>query len=203
VSEALARQVEAHGIRDPAVLRALAEVPRERFVPERLRGAAGEDRPLPIGFGQTISQPYVVAYMTERLALTGAERVLEVGTGSGYQTAVLARLAREVFSIEVVAPLAERARALLLDELGLTNVRLRTGDGRPGWPEEGPFDRILVTAAAAEVPAPLLDQLGPGGRLLLPVGADPAAQVLRLLERRPDGSTLATDLLAVRFVPLL
>jgi len=203
VSTALARRVEAQGIRDPEVLRAMAEVPREKFLPERLQASADEDRPLPIGFGQTISQPFIVAYMTERLGLTGRERVLEVGTGSGYQTAVLARLAGRVYSIEMVAPLADRARALLLDELGLGNVELRVGDGSLGWPEAAPFDRILVAAATADVPDPLLDQLAPGGRLIVPVGDEPEVQVLRLLEKGPGGDVVATDLLPVRFVPLL
>ena len=203
MSTALARRVEAQGIRDPEVLRAMAEVPREKFLPERLQASADEDRPLPIGFGQTISQPFIVAYMTERLGLTGRERVLEVGTGSGYQTAVLARLAGRVYSIEMVAPLADRARALLLDELGLGNVELRVGDGSLGWPEAAPFDRILVAAATADVPDPLLDQLAPGGRLIVPVGDEPEVQVLRLLEKGPGGDVVATDLLPVRFVPLL
>jgi protein-L-isoaspartate(D-aspartate) O-methyltransferase len=203
VSQALARGVEGQGIRDPAVLRAIAEVPRELFVPERMRDAAGDDRPLPIGFGQTISQPYIVAYMTERLALSGRERVLEVGTGSGYQTAVLARLAARVYSIEIVEPLAERARELLLEKLALSNVELRTGDGQRGWPEAAPFDRVIVTAAAAEVPPALVEQLAPGGRMILPVGADPGFQVLRLVSKGPDGAVEEQELLPVRFVPLV
>jgi protein-L-isoaspartate(D-aspartate) O-methyltransferase len=203
VSWELARLVEGQGIRDPAVLQAIAETPRELFVPERLRAAAGDDRPLPIGFGQTISQPFVVAFMTERLELTGAERVLEVGTGSGYQTAVLARLAARVYSIEIVGPLSERASELLLGTCGLANVELRTGDGSLGWPEAAPFDRIIVTAAAAEVPGALLDQLAPGGRMILPVGAAPDFQMLRLLRKGKDGRVEATDLLPVRFVRLV
>ncbi|MFT3916123.1 MAG: protein-L-isoaspartate(D-aspartate) O-methyltransferase [Anaeromyxobacteraceae bacterium] len=203
MSEALARELGAKGIRDPAVLRAMAEVPRERFVPGRLRGEADLDRPLPIGLGQTISQPFVVAYMTEQLGLTGLERVLEVGTGSGYQTAVLARLAARVWSVERLGPLAERARALLLEELHLANVELAEGDGARGWPEAAPFDRILVTAAATAVPAALEAQLAPGGRMLLPVGPDEGSQVLRRVDRAADGTLTSTDLLAVRFVPLL
>ena len=203
MSVALARRVEAQGIRDPEVLRAMAEVPRERFLPEHLRPAADEDRPLPIGFGQTISQPFIVAYMTERLDLTGRERVLEVGTGSGYQTAVLARLADRVYSIERVEPLAERARALLVDEMGLRNVELRVGDGSLGWPEAAPFDGILVAAAAPDVPDALVDQLAPGGRLIAPVGDEPDVQVLRLLRKGPGGDVVTTDLLPVRFVPLM
>ncbi|MFO0581133.1 MAG: protein-L-isoaspartate(D-aspartate) O-methyltransferase [Anaeromyxobacter sp.] len=203
MSEALAREVEAKGIRDPAVLRAIAELARERFVPDRLRGDAELDRPLPIGLGQTISQPYVVAYMTEQLGLTGRERVLEVGTGSGYQTAVLARLAARVWSIERLGPLAARARALLLDALHLGNVELREGDGALGWPEAAPFDRILVTAAACAVPEALEAQLAPGGRMILPVGPEEGSQVLRRVDCAADGTLTSTDLLAVRFVPLL
>ena len=190
------------GIRDPAVLRAIAEVPRALFVPERMRGDANADRPLPIGFGQTISQPFVVAYMTEWLRLSGRERVLEVGTGSGYQTAVLARLAAEVFSIEIIAPLAERARDVLLGTLGLRNVHLRVGDGAAGWEEAAPFDRIVVTAAAPEVPPALVAQLAPGGRMVLPVGDAPDLQVLRVVEKGNDGANVSTDLMPVRFVPL-
>ena len=190
------------GIRDPRVLGAVAELPRALFVPAPLRDEADADRPLPIGCGQTISQPFVVAYMTERLALRGFERVLEVGTGSGYQTAVLARLAAEVYSIEIVPELAARARAILEDELGLTNVHLSTGDGAEGWPEAAPFDRIVVTAAAPEVPPALVAQLAPGGRMILPVGASLEDQMLRAVERGDDGVNVSADLIPVRFVPL-
>jgi len=190
------------GIRDPRVLGAVAELPRALFVPAPLRDEADADRPLPIGCGQTISQPFVVAYMTERLALRGFERVLEVGTGSGYQTAVLARLAAEVYSIEIVLELAARARAILEDEIGLTNVHLRTGDGAEGWPEAAPFDRIVVTAAAPEVPPALVAQLAPGGRMILPVGASLEDQMLRAVERGDDGVNVSADLIPVRFVPL-
>ncbi len=202
MSAALAAFLRENGIRDERVLAAFAEVPRERFVPEHLRGAAESDHPLPIGCGQTISQPFVVAYMTERLRLSGAERVLEVGTGSGYQTAILARLAEEVFSIEIVPELAARAREVLIDELRLANVRLRTGDGALGWPEEAPFDRVMVTAAATEVPPALVSQLAPGGRMILPVGETPEVQMLRVVDRGNDGVTAQADLLPVRFVPL-
>jgi protein-L-isoaspartate(D-aspartate) O-methyltransferase len=190
------------GIHDPAVLRAIGGLPRALFVPERLRDEADADHPLPIGFGQTISQPFVVAYMTERLGLTGRERVLEVGTGSGYQTALLARLAAEVYSVEILAPLAERAREVLLGTLGLANVHLRVGDGAAGWEEAAPFDRIVVTAAAPEVPPALVAQLAPGGRMVLPVGDAPDVQVLRVVEKGRDGETRSTDLMPVRFVPL-
>ena len=203
MSAELARLVEAQGIRDPAVLRAIAETPRELFVPAAQRRSAGDDRPLAIGFGQTISQPYVVAYMTEQLALTGKERVLEVGTGSGYQTAVLARLAARVYSVEIVEPLAERAFQLLLGVCGLENVELRTGDGALGWPEAAPFDRIIVTAAASEVPGPLVDQLAPLGRMIVPVGPARDFQVLRLLHKAVDGKVEEVDLLPVRFVRLV
>jgi protein-L-isoaspartate(D-aspartate) O-methyltransferase len=202
VSEALSAFLRRAGIRDERVLRAFAEVRRELFVPERWRADAEADHPLPIGCGQTISQPYVVAWMTERLRLAGAERVLEVGTGSGYQTAILAHLAAEVFSIEIVPELAERARALLVERLGLGNVRLRTGDGAEGWPEEAPYDRVLVTAAAPEVPPALVAQLAPGGRMILPVGEELDVQVLRVVDKGKDGASVETDLLPVRFVPL-
>jgi protein-L-isoaspartate(D-aspartate) O-methyltransferase len=202
VSEALSTFLRRAGIRDERVLGAFAQVRRELFVPERYREDADADHPLPIGWGQTISQPFVVAYMTERLRLSGPERVLEVGTGSGYQTAILALLAEQVFSIEIVAELAERARALLVGTLGLLNVRLRTGDGAQGWPEEAPFDRIIVTAAAPEVPPALVAQLAPGGRMILPIGEELDVQTLRVVDKGNDGASVETDLLPVRFVPL-
>lgn len=202
MSVELARRLEAEGIADPRVLEAVARLSRARFVPEELAECGDDDRPLPIGFGQTISQPYVVAYMTERLGLAGQERVLEVGTGSGYQTALLALLAGEVFSVEILPELAERARRLLRGELLLGNVRLRVGDGTLGWEEEAPFDRIVVTAAGPEVPPALLAQLAPGGRMILPVGPDASGQVLRLVDRRRGGEVSETDVLPVRFVPL-
>jgi protein-L-isoaspartate(D-aspartate) O-methyltransferase len=190
------------GIRSARVLDAVARVDRARFVSPEQRTEADGDWPIPIGYGQTISQPFVVAYMTERLGLAGDERVLEIGTGSGYQTALLAELVRRVYSIEIVPELAERSRALLLGELGLGNVELRHGDGALGWPEEAPFERILVAAAAPEVPAALLAQLAPGGRMILPVGPDERGQALRMIDRREDGRYAEVDLLGVRFVPL-
>jgi protein-L-isoaspartate(D-aspartate) O-methyltransferase len=202
VSVELAQFLRESGIRDERVLAAIAEVPRARFVPVTLRDDADADRPLPIGQGQTISQPFVVAYMTEQLRLAGPERALEVGTGSGYQTAILSRLVAEVYSIEVVPELAARAKELLIGELGLANVRLRTGDGALGWPDAAPFDRVIVTAAAPAVPPALVAQLAPGGRMILPVGEEGDAQVLRVVDRGNDGVTLETDLLPVRFVPL-
>ncbi len=203
MSDDLARHLAEQGITDRRVLDAFARVPRERFVPERLRREAERDRPLPIGWGQTISQPFVVAFMTERLELVGGERVLEIGTGSGYQTALLALLAREVFSIEIVDELAERARTVLIDELGMRNVWLRRGDGALGWPEAGPFDRILATAAAPDVPPAWVAQLAPGGRMILPLGEAEGEQVLRVIDKGNDGEIAGRDLLPVRFVPLV
>ncbi len=202
MSAALAAFLRESGIRDERVLAAFAQVVRSAFVPERYREDAESDRPLPIGCGQTISQPYVVAYMTEKLGLAGSERVLEVGTGSGYQAAILARLADEVFSIEIVPELALRAKDVLIGALGIRNVRLRTGDGADGWPEEAPFDRIIVTAAAPEVPPALVEQLAPGGRMILPVGRDLDVQMLRVFDKGNDGESVQTDVLPVRFVPL-
>jgi protein-L-isoaspartate(D-aspartate) O-methyltransferase len=192
-------QIRARGVRDPAVLAAMAKVPRHLFVPEGLRRRAYADEPLPIGEGQTISQPYIVAYMTEALALKGGEKVLEVGTGSGYQTAVLAEIAGTVFTVEIVEMLALRARAAL-DTLGYSNVRYRIGDGSAGWAEEAPFDAIMVTAAAARMPNKLEDQLAVGGRMIVPVGTD--SQELVLVRRGKTGIE-RDGLLAVRFVPLV
>jgi protein-L-isoaspartate(D-aspartate) O-methyltransferase len=178
--EMVDRQLVRRAIRDPRVLAAMRRIPRHAFVPESLRAEAHADYPLPIGEGQTISQPYIVARMTELLALAGRERVLEIGTGSGYQAAVLAELAGEVYSIEYLPAIAARAERIL-HALGL-RVHVRTGDGTLGWPEAAPFDRIVVTAAAPAVPPPLLEQLGEGGRLVIPVGG-PGAQVLQVVER--------------------
>ncbi len=202
MSVALARRLERQGIRDPRVLAAIARLDRARFVPALYRADADLDQPLPIGFGQTISQPFVVAFMTERLELSGGERVLELGTGSGYQTAVLAALARHVFSVEIVATLAERAREVLLGDLGLTNVSLRTGDGALGWPDAAPFDRVVVTAATARIPDALVAQLAPGGLLMVPVGDPHGDQALRVIHRARSGALAAEDVLPVRFVPL-
>lgn len=202
MGEALARALEREGIVDPRVLRAIAEVPRELFVPEELRPIADDDRPLPIGHGQTISQPYVVAFMTEQLRLRGDERVLEVGTGSGYQTALLAHLAAEVFSVEIIPELAARARVVLLAALGLGNVRLRVGDGSKGWPEAAPFQRVIVTAATPVLPPELVAQLAPGGRLIAPIGGEEDLQELRVLDQGDDGAAEVRDVLPVRFVPM-
>jgi len=192
-------QIRARGVRDPLVLAAMAKVPRHLFVPESLRAHAYADEPLPIGDGQTISQPYIVAYMTEVLGLRGGEKVLEIGTGSGYQTAILAEIAGEVWTVEIVETLALRARAIL-DDIGYTNIHYRLGDGSAGWPEAGPFDAIIVTAAAPRMPTALEDQLGPGGRMIVPVGTD--LQELYLVRRGPKGFE-KERLLAVRFVPLV
>jgi len=194
----VADQIEARGVRDPLVLAAMRRVPRHRLVPEDVRPLAYADHPLPIGSGQTISQPYVVALMTEALGLAGGERVLEVGTGSGYQAAVLAEIAGEVRTVEIVPELAQRA-ARDLAALGYRNVHVREGDGYRGWPERAPFDAIVVTAAPDHVPQPLVDQLAVGGRLVIPVGD--RDQELLVLERTPDGVERRT-LTPVRFVPM-
>jgi protein-L-isoaspartate(D-aspartate) O-methyltransferase len=202
VSAALARQLFEMGIRDERVLWAVGQVPRRLFVPPALRDQAEADRPLPIGHGQTISQPYIVAFMTELLALLGREKVLEIGTGSGYQTAVLALLAAKVDSVEIVPELSARAAELLLATLALPNVHLRVADGAGGWPEEAPFDRILVTAAPGTLPPALVDQLATGGRMVVPVGEEEGVQVLKTVEKGPDGRVTARDIIPVRFVPL-
>jgi len=175
-------QIAERGLRDARLLAAILAVDRAVFVPEHLRRAAYEDRPLPIGHGQTISQPYMVARMTAELELAGGERVLEIGAGSGYQTAILARLAGEVFAIEYVRELAEQARATL-DALGVTNVHLKAGDGTLGWPEAAPFDRILAAAAAPDVPPPLLEQLAEGGVLVMPLGATGGQRLVKIVRR--------------------
>jgi len=194
----VAEQLAARGIRDERVLAAMRRVPRHRFVdPDEARHAY-EDRPLPIGQGQTISQPFVVAFMSQALELSGDERVLDVGTGSGYQAAILGELAREVWSIEIVAPLAESARQRL-SALGYENVHVRCGDGYLGWPEHAPFDAILVAAAPDHVPQPLVDQLALGGRMILPVGK--SDQELVLL-RRTQAGVVQEEVLPVRFVPM-
>lgn len=187
---------------DPGVLRAMREVPRHLFVPEDVRSRAYEDRPLPIGHEQTISQPYIVALMTDQLRVRPQHKVLEVGTGSGYQAAVLSRLARTVHTIEIVEPLATRAAKQLAD-LGYSNITVRGGDGYAGWPEQAPFDRIMVTAGANEIPQPLLDQLRPGGRMLIPVGRTENELQLTVLTKDARGRVKTRKLLPVRFVPLV
>jgi len=192
-------QIVARGVKDERVLAAMRKVPRHLFVPENLIPEAYDDTPLPIGHGQTISQPYIVALMTELLQLSGDEKVLEVGTGSGYQAAILGELAKEVYTIEIVEPLAKQA-AERLRELGYTNVHVRHGDGYDGWPEQAPFDGIIVTAAPERIPKPLLDQLKPGGRLVIPVGA--WSQDLLVVSKSPDGKITRRVVIPVRFVPM-
>ena len=190
------------GVKDQAVLAAMRRIPRHRFIPLSFSASAYDDSPLPIGHGQTISQPSLVAFMTEALSLQGARKVLEVGTGSGYQAAVLAEIVPHVFTIEIVEPLAAQA-AQTLAELGYRNIHTRVGDGYHGWPEEAPFDAIIVTASSEHVPQPLLDQLAVGGRLIIPVGkAFEEAQELVLYRRTTDGYE-RTRLSLVRFVPLI
>lgn len=195
-------QIAARDVRDPRVLGAMREIPRHLFVPESLRGQAYEDHPLPIGHGQTISQPYIVAVMTELLKVDKKSRVLEIGTGSGYQAAVLSRLAGHVYTIEIVPELANNSTALLRS-LGFANVTVRHGDGYKGWPEQAPFDAIMLTAAPPEVPQALLDQLKPGGRLIAPVGRTVFSQDLVMVEKTGDGKLKRRSIFPVRFVPMV
>jgi protein-L-isoaspartate(D-aspartate) O-methyltransferase len=195
-------QIQRRGVTDQGVLGAMLAVPRHEFVPASWREAAYGDRPLPIGEGQTISQPYIVALMTELLQLESGDRVLEVGTGSGYQAAVASHLADSVFTIEILPGLAEQA-ARRLARLGYRDVVTRTGDGYFGWPEHAPFDAIVVTAAAGHIPPPLVQQLAPGGRMVIPVGGAFQVQQLVLVEKQADGSVTTRTLLPVRFVPLV
>jgi len=192
-------QIRARGVTDAAVLEALLRVPRHLFVPPEMAARAYDDTPLPIGLGQTISQPYIVAYMTEALRLTPDLTVLEIGTGSGYQAAVLAELAREVFTIEIVPELAERARRTLA-AAGYRNVRVRTGNGYLGWPERAPFPRIIVTAAPEEIPSALVDQLAVGGVMVLPVGR--GFQDMMIVTKTERGVTERRTI-PVRFVPMV
>jgi protein-L-isoaspartate(D-aspartate) O-methyltransferase len=194
-------QIAGRGVRDTATVRALLAVPRHEFVPEDLRATAYADRPLPIGYGQTISQPYIVAYMTEQLRLRRRSRVLEIGTGSGYQAAILAELADEVYTMEIVPELAREAEARLR-RLGYGRVHTRAADGFYGWPDAGPFDAIIVTAAAGFVPPPLVAQLRPGGTLVIPVGSVYGAQSLVVVGKATDGAVTTRTDLPVRFVPL-
>lgn len=198
----VAEQIAARDIGDPRVLAAMRDVPRHLFVPPELQPQAYEDTPLPIGQGQTISQPYIVALMTTLARPSLGDRALEVGTGSGYQAAILSRLVSHVYTIEIVEALARSAEQRLT-KLGYANVTVRAGDGYAGRPEIAPFDIILVTAAPDHVPPPLLEQLRPGGRLVLPVGSAGAVQELRLLEKDKDGRIRTTNVTPVRFVPLV
>jgi protein-L-isoaspartate(D-aspartate) O-methyltransferase len=192
------QQLRARDIKDARVLAAMERVPRHRFVPESVRAEAYNDHPVPIGHGQTISQPYIVGFMSEALEIAPEDRVLEIGTGSGYQAAILGELAREVYTMEIIEPLAASARATL-DSLGYRNIHVRAGNGYDGWPEHAPYDRIIVTAAPPEVPSALVEQLKPGGLMAVPVGT--VIQELKILRRTESGvETLKT--LPVQFVPM-
>ncbi len=194
-------QLMLRDITDERVLEAFNRVPRHLFVSPEQRLQAYEDRPLPIPFGQTISQPYIVALMTESLELQGGEKVLEIGTGSGYQTAILAELAGHVYTIERFEELSQTA-AVVLKEVGYKNISFRVGDGTKGWPEEAPFDRILVAAASDHVPKPLLEQLSPGGKIVMPVG-DPQAQQLLAVSKDSEGNFAEEKITGCRFLPLI
>ena len=198
----VARQIAGRGVRDPAVLAAMRKVPRERFVPESLASLAYDDRPLPIGEGQTISQPYIVAMMTQALRLCSNDRVLEIGTGSGYAAAVLAVIAAEVYTVERLEGLATSASKRLA-ELGYSNIHVRQGDGSLGWPEHAPYDAIVATASGPDVPTALLEQLAIGGRLVMPVGTQFGSQRLVRVERTSADSYKRVTLEDVLFVPLI
>lgn len=195
-------QIKARGVKDPRVLKAMQSVPRHLFIPEGLRQHSYEDTPVPIGSGQTISQPYIVAFMTELLDLDKDDTVLEVGTGSGYQAAVLAEIVKQVFTIEIKEELGLEAEERL-KEMGYTNIDVRIGDGYNGLPDEAPFDAIIVTAAPTHIPQPLVDQLKPGGRMVIPVGPSYETQSLVLITKKEDGEILRETITLVRFVPLL
>ncbi|MBU1905648.1 MAG: protein-L-isoaspartate(D-aspartate) O-methyltransferase [Candidatus Omnitrophica bacterium] len=192
-------QIEARGVKDKRVVEVMRSIERDKFVPSKIRHLAYEDRPLPIGSGQTISQPYIVALMTELLELKGNEKVLEIGTGSGYQAAILGELAKEVYTIEILPELASRAEALLRD-LGYKNISVKQGDGYLGWPDFAPFDAIIVTAAPPEIPQALIEQLAEGGRMVVPVGT--LFQELKLLIKS-QGKLIEKNILPVRFVPMI
>lgn len=194
-------QIARRGVRDREVIRAMSSVPRHRFVPKGLINKAYDDTPLPIGYGQTISQPYIVAYMTEIIKADRGDTVLEIGTGSGYQAAVLSAVAGKVYTIEIIPELAESA-SLRLKEMGYENVTARCADGYYGWEGHAPFDAIIVTAAAGHIPPPLLKQLKPGGRMVVPVGGPFMVQSLVLVEKDSAGRITTRSLMAVRFVPL-
>jgi protein-L-isoaspartate(D-aspartate) O-methyltransferase len=194
-------QIRSRGVRNESVLRAMLEVPRHEFVPAAYRDRAYEDEPLPIGLDQTISQPYIVALMTELVEPMPSHRVLEVGTGSGYQAAVIARLVSQVYSIEII-PEHAQAAAERLKRLGVKNAEVRTGNGYLGWPEHAPFDGILVTAGATEIPPRLVEQLKPGGRMIIPVGSTLSEQVLKVIRKDATGKIETRDVIPVRFVPL-
>lgn len=192
-------QIEERGIHDAATLASLRKVPRHLFVPKNSIDDAYDDRPLPIGFGQTISQPYIVAYMTEIVGPQATHRVLEIGTGSGYQAAVLSNIVKEVYTIEIIDTLSKRARTLF-NQLNYKNILAKTGDGYYGWKEKSPFDAIIVTAAAEHIPPPLLEQLKENGRMIIPVGSPFMVQQLMLVEKK-NGKVRTTSMMPVRFVP--
>ena len=196
------QQIEARGISDSRVLEAMRRVPRHEYIPPEYRASAYSDRPLPIGLNQTISQPYIVALMTELVQPSPDDRLLEIGTGSGYQAAVAAELVAEVYSIEIVPELA-RTATRRLERLGVSNVSVREGDGYLGWPEHSPFDGILVTAGAEEIPQPLVEQLRPGARMVIPVGDQSTFQILQVVEKLPGGGVEIREVIPVRFVPLI
>jgi protein-L-isoaspartate(D-aspartate) O-methyltransferase len=198
-AEMVEQQIRQRGVTNPRVLDAMRAVPREQFVPQALASQAYDDGPLPIGSGQTISQPYIVAYMTEVLDVAPSHKVLEIGTGSGYQAAVLGELVRDVYTIEIVPELAQRAETTLR-ALKKTNVHVRAGDGYAGWPEQAPFDRIMVTAAPEQLPGPLVEQLAPNGRLVVPVGAQGGPQWITVVEKTAMG-VVERRTIPVQFVP--
>jgi protein-L-isoaspartate(D-aspartate) O-methyltransferase len=198
----VSEQIESRGVQNPDVLRAMRSVPRHLFVPEAMRSQAYMDGPLPIGLGQTISQPYIVAVMTELLRPDRSSKVLEIGTGSGYQAAVLSPLVKHLYTIEIVPELAKRSTELL-KQLGYGNITVRQGDGYLGWPEEAPFDRIILTAAPSEIPKTLVAQLKPGGILVAPVGGTVLGQELVVVEKTADGKIRRRTVFPVRFVPMV
>ena len=195
------RQIIARGVKNPGVIRAMEKVKRHLFVPERYRAYSYDDRPLPIGEGQTISQPYIVAFMTEALDLKPKDRVLEIGTGSGYQAAILAELVNDVYTIEIIGKLAKRARQTL-EKQGYQNIHVKTGDGYKGWPDKAPFDAIIVTCAPEKIPRPLVRQLKEGGRMIIPVGTAGSIQRLVKLTKK-DGKIKQQEEMLVRFVPMV
>ncbi|MGD2135128.1 MAG: protein-L-isoaspartate(D-aspartate) O-methyltransferase [Gemmatimonadales bacterium] len=199
---AMVELIASRGVDDDATLAAMRQVPRHHFVPTEYRRHAYADRPLPIGYGQTISQPYIVAYMTETLEVEPDDRVLEIGTGSGYQAAVLAAMGLEVYTVEIFGVLARAARERL-DRLGYDRVSVRHADGHYGWPDVAPFDAVIVTAAAGYIPPALVEQLKPGGKMIIPVGSVYGVQSLILVDKDTDGEVTTHQLLPVRFVPML
>ena len=195
-------QIQKRGVRDPSVLSAMARVEREKFVPEQFRDMAYSDGPLPIGYKQTISQPYIVAYMTEKLQVDSNHKVLEIGTGSGYQAAILGELSDKVFTIEIIPELG-KSSIDILQKLNYNNIFVRIGDGYKGWPEEAPFDRIIVTAAPGKIPEKLVEQLANGGQMIIPVGESVFSQYLWIIKKDNKGNIGKEKILPVRFVPMV